>query len=154
MDEGCHEPRLNSSHLQRCCCVISGYGLLLCVAVVFGVCYCALPCTAVYYRVIPCATVCSCVLLCTTLCTVSGRSSGPGMFNFNFGGLCVTPRGTLLLAEGGNHRVQEINPTTGAHLRFIGVHQLNQPHCVDVSGDALVVSETTRISVFFYGTGR
>ena len=42
-----------------------------------------------------------------SLVKVIGRAgAGKGEFDFNFGGICATSRGSLLVAEFGNNRVQ------------------------------------------------
>ena len=42
-----------------------------------------------------------------------GKGSGKGQFNWQYGGLCMTPRGTLLVAERYNNRLQEVNIDDG-----------------------------------------
>ena len=66
-----------------------------------------------------------------------GRGSGPGQFRWLCGGLCMTPRGTLLVSDYFNKRVQEIDVDDGSHVRDLGVG-LYSEH-VDCS-DRIVVS--------------
>ena len=55
------------------------------------------------------------------LVTEFGRQGvNPGEFDFHSGGMAVTVTGTLLVAEAGNNRVQEVDVTTGGHVRFLG----------------------------------
>ena len=51
--------------------------------------------------------------------TLGGKGTGPGRF-FGPCRLCFTPTGTLLVADHGNCRLQEVT-TTGAHVRMLPV---------------------------------
>ena len=93
---------------------------------------------------------------------VAGRGHGAGdmQFNWNCGGVCVTPRGTLLVADYHNHRVPEVD--LGVFDRFIrafgqgdAVGEIEHPDFVDCDGVHVAVSEegTGRISVLSYITG-
>ena len=73
-----------------------------------------------------------------------GRGAGPGQFHWAEGGLCMTPRGTLLVAEHGNDRVQEVNIDDGAWVRFLGCGVLEKPNFVDCSESVIAVSESVR----------
>ena len=83
-----------------------------------------------------------------------GRGVGVGQFNFDVGGLCLTPRGSVLVAEAHNNRVQEVALADGAHVRFVGVLTLRLPQCVDCSGSMVAVSEDChRVSLFSWPDG-
>ena len=73
---------------------------------------------------------------------IGERGSGKCQFNWSFGGLCITCRGTLLVAERYNDRVQEIDIDEGRHVRFIGLNVLVKPDCVDSNESVIAVTET------------
>ncbi len=86
------------------------------------------------------------------------RGMGKGQFNFDSGGLCLSPDGdSVLVAEYFNKRVQEVRvvDTDRPHfLRFIGEGVLKQPEYVDCNDKVIVVSEEChRINVFAWRTG-
>lgn len=54
----------------------------------------------------------------TEVCAFGGYGSAPGQFKHPMK-LCTSPRDTLLVAEYGNGRVQEVS-MTGEHIRFVG----------------------------------
>ena len=64
------------------------------------------------------------------------HGAGPGQFHFLVGGVCVTPTGTLLVAEHGNGRIQEVT-VTGEHVRFFAAPAAQRVHC---NGDVVVYS--------------
>ena len=69
-----------------------------------------------------------------------------GQFNWSAGGLCMTPRGTVLVAEYNNKRLQEVNIDSddGAWLRFVGEGLLEAPDYVSCSESLIAVSETEK----------
>jgi len=87
-----------------------------------------------------------------------GRGTGPGQFN-QPSKLCITPRDTLLVADRGNQRVQEVT-FSGVHIRDIGVGVFrgdiwgiacNEQHiAVTKFGSSTLPN---RILVFNYSTG-
>ncbi len=83
------------------------------------------------------------------------RGSGKEQFNANCGGLSVSPDGdSVLVAEYGNHRVQEVRVADGSWVRFVGEGLLRCPQYVDCNADVIVVSEhCDRISVLSWRTG-
>ena len=70
------------------------------------------------------------------------KGSGKGQFHWGYGGMCMTPRGTLLLAEQPNNRLQELSVDDGSHVRFI-IGSAKQADYVDCSNAAVAVSEYT-----------
>jgi hypothetical protein len=81
--------------------------------------------------------------------------SGKGQFKFGFGGLCVGPGGdSVLVAESGNDRVQEVRVVDGSWVRFLGEGVLREPQFVDCNADVIAVSENChRISVLSWADG-
>ena len=73
--------------------------------------------------------------------TVGGKGTSAGQFDWDYGGLCMTPRGTLLAAERWNDRLQEVNIDDGGHVGFIGVGLLDKPDYVDCSPTTIAVLE-------------
>ena len=77
------------------------------------------------------------------------EGSGAGEFQYPWG-LCVSPDGELLsVADQGNHRLQVVRTSDGAHVRTIGSEgsddgQFNYPThvCLSHSGEFLFVSDT------------
>ena len=63
----------------------------------------------------------------------------------------------LLVAEGGNHRVQEVDVVRQVHVAFLFVGMLSGPRAVDARAGLIAVSEDrftdTRVSVFDATTG-
>ena len=84
-----------------------------------------------------------------------GVGSGKGQFNWGFGGLCVTPRGTLLVAESNNNRLQEVNIDDGSWVRFMGEGLLEKPDYVACSESVIAVSETiqSRVALLSWADG-
>jgi hypothetical protein len=87
--------------------------------------------------------------------TIGGRGRGKGQFDFGYGGLCVSPDGdSVLVAEWGNNRVQEVRIVDGAWVRFVGEDVLKQLEDVDCNIDIIAVSENCyRISVLSWADG-
>ena len=56
----------------------------------------------------------------TLVRSIGGKGAKKGQLNFDYGGVSVSHRGTLLVAEWHNDRVQELNVETGAHVRYFG----------------------------------
>ena len=73
-----------------------------------------------------------------------GKGSGKGQFNWDDGGLCMTPRGTLLVAERYNNRLQEVNIDDGGWVRFVGEGLLEKPNHVACSEAVIAVSESSQ----------
>ena len=73
-----------------------------------------------------------------------GEGSGKGQFNWVNGGLCITPRGTLLVAECKNNRLQEVNIDDGGWVRFVGEGLLADPDYVTCSKSVIAVSESIK----------
>ena len=89
-----------------------------------------------------------------------GRGAGDMQFNWYYGGLCVTPGGTLLVADFFNNRVPEVDLDT--HGRFVrvfgkgdGAPGIKRPQFVDCNGVHVAVSEEedNRIGVLSYANG-
>jgi hypothetical protein len=87
--------------------------------------------------------------------TIGGRGNGKGQFNFQDGGLCVSPDGdSVLVAEYGNKRVQQVRTADGSWVRFVGEGVLKEPQYVDCNADVIAVSEAChRIGVFLWADG-
>ena len=90
--------------------------------------------------------------------TFGGEGTAPGEFFFYFGGICPTSRGTVLVAESENNRVQEVELVAGAAsprcVRVIGDGCLAEPEFVACNDDAIVVTEYShRITVFSWLDG-
>ena len=103
---------------------------------------------------------------------VGRRGSGRGEFAFGWGGMCFTPRGTVLVAEYYNDRVQEVRVDAGVgtrdgdvvsssnsddddddvaacHVRFLCQRPRFGPQYIDCNDDVVVVAEVSNcISVF------
>ena len=95
-------------------------------------------------------------------CSVLGRGPGAGdmQFDWNRSGVCVTPGGTLLVADCLNHRVPEVD--LDALHRFVrvfgrgdGAPQIKYPLFVDCNDVHVAVSEegANRVSVLSYADG-
>ena len=80
----------------------------------------------------------------TLIRSFGGQGSDPCEFNWDEAGLCLTCRGTLLVAECDNQRLQEINIDFGGHVRFVGERVLEKPDYVDCNAAVIAVSETER----------
>jgi hypothetical protein len=77
----------------------------------------------------------------TAMRSVGSPGSGKGQFSFGGGGLCTSPDGdSVLVADFGNHRVQEVRIVDGSWVRFVGRHVLKWPQRVDCNADVIVVS--------------
>ena len=86
--------------------------------------------------------------------TIGGPGTGRGHCAWDLGGLCMTPRGTVLVAEGGNSRLQEVNVDDGSHVRFVGERLLNRPQFVDANGSVIVVTDREHyVTVLAWSTG-
>jgi len=89
--------------------------------------------------------------------TFGGNGAGPGKFSNPFK-LCITPRDSLLVAEHGNQRVQEVT-MAGVHIRYIGAGVFGDGvHGIACNGDHIVVTKygcftPNRVLVFNYSTG-
>ncbi len=85
----------------------------------------------------------------TRIRSIGSQGGGKGQFNFDYGGLCVSPDGdSVLVAEFDNRRVQEVRIVDGSWVRFIGIGVLKKPQFVDCNDRVIVVSEAChRISV-------
>ena len=94
--------------------------------------------------------------------SVVGRGNGAGdmQFNWNRGGVCVSPRGTLLVADHNNHRVPEVD--LGLLDRFVRVFGdgYRAPEFwfaeyvpVDCNEVHVAVSEAHRVSVLSCADG-
>ncbi len=83
-----------------------------------------------------------------------GKGDGEGQFSFEHGGLCISPDGdSVLVAEYGNNRVQEVRIDDGSWVRFIGLGILRKPECVDCNAELIAVSEKLCVSVFSWSGG-
>jgi hypothetical protein len=87
--------------------------------------------------------------------SIGSKGSGKGQFDFNCGGLCLSPDGdSVQVAEGYNNRVQQVRIVDGSWVRFVGEGLLKQPLCVDCNADVIAVSEAChRISVLSWADG-
>ena len=92
----------------------------------------------------------------------SGSFGGPGadkgQFNWHYGGLCMTRRGTVLVAERGNKRLQEVNIGSDLplfHVRFIQPGAL-ECDFVDCNKTAVAASspEAHTVTVLSWWDGR
>jgi len=89
--------------------------------------------------------------------TFGGAGPGPGQFYYQMR-LCITPRDTLLVADFGNQRVQEVT-MAGVHIRYIGVGVFEDRICGIACNDEHVVvtkygsATPNRVLVFNYSTG-
>ncbi len=73
--------------------------------------------------------------------SIGNQGSGEGQF-WTFGGVCVSPDGdSLLVAEFGNNRIQQVWLVDGSWARFVGKDVLRFPQYVDCNSDVIVVSE-------------
>ncbi len=86
--------------------------------------------------------------------TLGTEGDGPGQF-LQPRGVCFPPwdRHTLLVAEHGNNRVQEVDPHSGAHVQFWGVERegerregLDRPFGLAASATIVVVSEWGKVN--------
>jgi hypothetical protein len=92
----------------------------------------------------------------TMIRSIGSQGNGKGQFNFNLGGLCVSPDGdSVLVAERHNHRIQEVRIVDGSWVRFFGESVLRWPEFVDCNADVVAVSESTddRISMLSWADG-
>jgi DNA-binding beta-propeller fold protein YncE len=90
--------------------------------------------------------------------TFGSLGSGTGQFN-NPSRICATPRGTILVSDSGNKRLQEVT-ITGEHIRCIGESHLDSDGVLGMSmqGDIVAVgkhvgSTDGRILLFSYSSG-
>jgi DNA-binding beta-propeller fold protein YncE len=87
---------------------------------------------------------------------VGNKGSGKGQFDFNCGGLCVSPDGdSVLVADYYNNRVQQVLIVDGSWVRFAGEGVLDRPQFVDCNAAVIAVSESPwhRISVLSWADG-
>ncbi len=86
---------------------------------------------------------------------IGRKGNGKRQFNFDCGGLCVSPDGdSVLVAEKYNNRVQQVRIVDGSWVRFVGRGMLSKPDFVDCNGDVIAVSEAChRISVLSWADG-
>jgi hypothetical protein len=92
----------------------------------------------------------------TLIRSIGSKGTGKGQFGFTFGGLCTSPDGdSVLVAEWGNDRVQEVRIVDGSWVRFVGEGVLKKPQYVDCNADVIAVSESSndRISVLSWADG-
>jgi len=86
-----------------------------------------------------------------------GNGAGPGQFK-QLSKLCITPRDTLLVADYGNQRVQEVT-FSGVHIRDIGVGVFGDCiYGIACNGEHIAVTKfmgatPNRVLVFNYSTG-
>jgi hypothetical protein len=88
--------------------------------------------------------------------SVGATGSGKGQFDFDWGGLCVSPDGdSVLVAESHNNRVQQVRIVDGSWVRFVGEGVLRRPQFTDCNTDVIVVSESmcNRVSVLSWADG-
>ncbi len=88
--------------------------------------------------------------------TIGGQNAhGEGRFNFNIGGLCITPGGdSVLVADFLNNRVQEVNIMDGSWVRSVGEGVLWHSQFVDCNTDVIVVANNLhRVCVFSWHAG-
>jgi DNA-binding beta-propeller fold protein YncE len=86
---------------------------------------------------------------------IGSRGSGKGQFNYNCGGLCVSPDGdSVLVAEQYNNRVQQLRIVDVAWERFVGKGALWAPQFLACNADVMVVTEQCqRVSVLSWADG-
>ena len=72
-----------------------------------------------------------------------GKGSGNGQLHLWFGGLCLTPWRTVLVADAHNNRVVEVdgNGSGNAFLRVLGAGVLHHPRFVDCELRVVAVSQ-------------
>ena len=90
--------------------------------------------------------------------TFGSHGAGAGQFSFPYR-VCATPRGTILVSEHGNQRLQEVT-LTGEHVRFIGEGRFDDERVFGLcmQGDIIAVgisgvSIGGRILVFSFSSG-
>jgi hypothetical protein len=82
---------------------------------------------------------------------IIGRTgSGPLEFSFGNTFLCFTPWGTLLVSEGPNRRVQEVNVETRTHVSFLTHPDLRDPTGVCASDKYIAVSSGCSASIVLF----
>ena len=71
-----------------------------------------------------------------------GKGKGDGQFDWFYGGLCVTPRGSLLVADFCNNRLPEVDMDSGdaAFVRVLGGGKLPSPQTVDCTPEVVAVA--------------
>lgn len=90
--------------------------------------------------------------------SIGSAGSGEGQFRFDWGGLCLSPDGdSVLVAESGNDRVQQIRIVAGASrgsfVRFVGRPALRIPQHLDCNDSVIAVSELDGVSVLSWTMG-
>ena len=68
-----------------------------------------------------------------------GPGDGRGQFSWENGGVCVSPRGTVLVAERYNRRLQEVDVLAGSHLRMLADGCLDDPEFVSCSAAGVLL---------------
>ena len=81
-----------------------------------------------------------------------GPGAGDMQFNWSYGGVCVTPRGTLLVADCYNNRVPEVDLDVIDHFVRVfgqgdGAPVVHGPEYVDCNGVHVAVTERTPFGV-------
>ena len=84
---------------------------------------------------------------------LGGHGKEPGRFRFKSGGVCVTSRATVLVAEAWNRRVQEVTLADGRFCGMLGEGKLTDPDYVDCRNSDVVVSDGTRVTAFTWPGG-
>ena len=91
--------------------------------------------------------------------SIGGQGTGEGCFDWAVGGLCMTPAGTVIVAEATNSRLQEVNIDSDdpgrVHVRFLGVGVLVAPNDVSCNWSVVAASETNsnRVTVLSWPDG-
>ena len=94
---------------------------------------------------------------CSWVRTFGSRGERPGQF-FLPGSLCMTAMDTVLVAESGNRRIQEVT-VAGVHHRFIGLGVFDDSLCgLAVHGDTIAAGQcgytsSYRVVLFNYACG-
>ena len=70
-----------------------------------------------------------------------GQGSGKGQYNWYVGVRCLTPAGTVLMADYFNKCVQEVNIDDGSHVRRWGEAVLSSPSGVDCNDSVVAVTD-------------
>ena len=103
-------------------------------------------------------------VLCHCRFTLGGQGDGPLQFDFgkgDVGWLCFLQRAPgvhhLLVSEGANHRIQEIDVLGRRHVAFLFADLLSNPRGVSAAADLIAVAEDMytdrRVSIFDAATG-
>jgi hypothetical protein len=87
---------------------------------------------------------------------IGGEGYNQGQLDYSMGAgrMCMTHRGTILVAEFDNNRVQELDVNTGGHVRFIGTGVVCEPQCVDCNRQLIAVCDDRfRITLLSWRSG-